>query len=209
MELPVKVKICGITNLKDAMAVVEAGADALGFVFYHKSPRFVKPELAKSIVEQLPPLVSTVGVFVNETTVCINDVRSFVGFDTVQLHGEEPPFYCRLWPRTIKALRVRYFEDLTLLERYQQCSCFLLDTYTPDSYGGTGQVFNWDIAVEAKRYGRVILSGGLNPDNITQAIRHVKPYAVDVSSGVESATKGIKDLTKVQDFIEKAKKALR
>ncbi len=203
----VKVKICGITNLKDALISVDAGADALGFIFYNKSPRFITPEGAKSIIEQLPPFVTTIGVFVNETAVCINDVKSFTGIDLVQLHGDEPPSFCALWQRTIKAFRVMDFVDLAILESFR-CNAFLLDTFAPDSYGGTGQIFNWDIAVEAKKYGRVILSGGLNPDNIIRAVRHVRPYAVDVSSGVESTTKGIKDASKIRAFIERAKTAL-
>jgi phosphoribosylanthranilate isomerase len=201
-----KVKICGITNRDDALAAVFYGADALGFVFYPPSPRSVTPEQARSIVEQLPPFVTTVGVFVNENLERVREIMTHARLHAAQLHGEEPPEACMLWTPTIKAFRVRNFSDLSPLEAFGGCSAFLIDTYSPDSYGGTGQTFNWDIAVEAKRYGRVILSGGLTPDNVEKAIRWVKPYAVDVSSGVEAA-KGRKDHEKLRTFIERAQAA--
>lgn len=199
----VRVKICGITNVEDALSAVDYGADALGFIFFDKSPRYVKPEKAKEIISYLPPFVTTVGVFVNEISAKISDIIDFAGINTIQFHGDESPEACRIWPRVIKAFRVREFIDLKPLEQYKT-SAFLLDTYTADSFGGTGQIFNWDIAIEAKRFGRIILSGGLTPDNIEKAVKMVKPYAVDVSSGVE-ASKGKKDLKKMRAFIEKAK----
>lgn len=204
----VKVKICGITNLKDALMAVEFGADALGFVFFKKSPRNVEPVIVRDIIRNLPPFINTVGVFVNEETSVINQVVEFTGLDYIQLHGDEPPEICALWRKAFKVFRVRDFVDLSVLERYG-CSTFLLDTYSKDTYGGTGQIFNWDIALEAKRFGNVILSGGLNPENIQQAIRHVMPYGVDVSSGVESERKGIKDIEKLRLFIQRAKTAVR
>jgi phosphoribosylanthranilate isomerase len=200
----VKVKICGITNIDDALAAVDYGADALGFVFYHKSPRCVTSEKAREIIGQLPPFISTVGVFANETPEKIKEILEFSGIDILQLHGDEPPDTCYIWHRVIRALRVRDFADLKPLG-VCRVSAFLLDTYSAESYGGTGQTFNWDIAVEAKRFGRIILSGGLNPDNIEKAIRWVRPYAVDVSSGIEEE-KGKKDLKKMREFIELAKK---
>jgi phosphoribosylanthranilate isomerase len=200
----VKVKICGITNIDDALAAVDYGADALGFVFYHKSPRCVTSEKAREIIGQLPPFISTVGVFANETPEKIKEILEFSGIDILQLHGDEPPDTCYIWHRVIRALRVRDFADLKPLG-VCRASAFLLDTYSAESYGGTGQIFNWDIAVEAKRFGRIILSGGLNPDNIEKAVRYVKPYAVDVSSGIEEE-KGKKDLKKMREFIERAKK---
>lgn len=201
-----RIKICGITNVEDALSAVDYGADALGFVFYHKSPRYITPEKVREIIAQLPPFVSTVGVFANEAHEKMKEILEFSGIDILQLHGDEPSDTCYIWHRVIKALRVRDFADLKPLE-ICRVSAFLLDTYSAASYGGTGQIFDWDIAVEAKRFGRIILSGGLNPDNIEKAIRLVRPYAVDVSSGIEEE-KGKKDLKKMRTFIEKAKNAL-
>ena len=203
MKPPVRVKICGITRKEDAVRAVEFGADALGFVFYKDSPRYVHLDVAKSIISELPPFVTTVGVFVDENPSRISEVVGTSGIDVVQLHGNEPEETCLLWPRVIKAFRVREFTDLKPLERYR-VSAYLLDTYSPDLPGGTGQVFNWDIALEAKSFGPVILSGGLTPENIDKAVRWVHPYAVDVSSGVEKE-KGIKDEEKLRLFIERAK----
>jgi len=202
-----RIKICGITNAGDASAAVEYGADALGFVFYQKSPRNVSVETARAIIESLPPFVTTVGVFVNETVETISRIKAEAGLDIVQLHGEEPASFCTAWPRVIKALRVSELSDLDALASYD-ASAYLLDAYSPVEYGGTGQVFNWDIAIEAKRYGRIILAGGLTPDNVAQAIELVRPYGIDVSSGVEKE-KGKKDLNKLRLFIERARAAVR
>lgn len=199
----VKIKICGITNLEDGLAAADYGADALGFVFYEKSPRYVKPEKVKEIISKLPPFISTVGVFVDEDPFKIKGIIEYTGINIVQLHGNEPNNLCQMWHKVIKAFRIRDFIDLHPLEEYK-VSAYLLDTYTPETYGGTGQIFNWDIALDAKRFGRIILSGGLNPDNIEKAVRYVRPYAVDVSSGVEEE-KGKKDLKKMKDFIEKVR----
>lgn len=199
----VKVKICGITNTEDALAAVDCGADALGFVFFKESPRHVAPELAREIISLLPPFVTTVGVFVNEEIQAMREIMTLGGINLLQLHGDEPPEACAAWHRVIKAFRVKDFTDLKPLEKCR-VSAYLLDTFTPESFGGTGMIFNWDIAVEAKRYGRIILSGGLNPENVEKAVRWVRPYAVDVSTGVESE-KGKKDLKKMQEFIVKAK----
>ena len=201
-----RVKICGITNVEDALAAVDYGADALGFIFFSKSPRYVTPERVKEIISSLPPLTTTVGVFVNEDPSRMREILEFTGIDMLQFHGEEPPDACKEWPRVVKALRVRDFIDLKPLELYR-VSAFLLDTYSPGQFGGTGQIFNWDIAVEAKRFGRIILSGGLNPDNIEKAVQWVRPYAVDVSSGIEEE-KGKKNLRKMKLFIERAKSAV-
>lgn len=201
----VKIKICGITNTEDALAAAAYGADAVGFVFYRGSPRYVSPERAREIVSHLPPFLTTVGVFVNEKDEAMREVMEFTGMNVLQLHGDEPPAACGVWPKVIKAFRVKDFVDLKPLEACR-VSSFLLDTYAPDTYGGTGVAFNWDIAVEAKRYGSVILSGGLTPDNVVKALRWVKPYAIDVSSGVE-ASKGKKDLKIMRAFIEEARKA--
>jgi len=200
----VRVKICGITNIEDALAAVDYGADALGFIFFDKSPRYITTEKAKEIISWLPPFVTTVGVFVNEDPERIKEIMGRAGLNILQLHGEEPPDACKVWHRVIKAFRVKDFTDLDPFEKYR-ASAFLLDTYTPESFGGTGQTFNWDIAVEAKRFGRIILSGGLNPDNVEKAIKWVNPYAVDVCSGIEKE-KGRKDLVKMKVFIEKIRK---
>jgi len=202
-----KVKICGITNLDDALAAVEFGADALGFVFYKGSPRFITPERASDIVRGLPPFISTVGVFVDESPEEVERVLSLTGIEIAQFHGHEPPEFCITHARAIKAIRVKELSDLEPLSRYK-VSAYLLDTYTPDTLGGTGQIFNWDIAVEAKKYGRIILAGGLTPENIQKAILWVHPYGVDVSSGVEEE-KGKKDHQKMRLFIKRAKEALR
>jgi phosphoribosylanthranilate isomerase len=203
-----KVKICGITNLDDALAAVEYGADALGFVFYPKSPRFVSTDNVSKITAQLPPFVITVGVFVNEKPKKIKEIMTSANLKALQLQGDETPQDCSIWTPTIKAFRVKDFIDLDPLAHYQGISAYLLDTYAPSSYGGTGQIFNWDIALEAKRFGKIILAGGLTPDNVEKAVSWVKPYAVDVSSGVE-AEKGKKNLLKVKEFIERAKAASR
>lgn len=202
----VKVKICGITNLDDALAAAECGADALGFVFYEKSPRYITPETAAHIIKVLPPFISTVGVFVDETNEKINDILHVTGLNIVQLHGDESQEMCDSWSRVIKAFRIREFTDLERLKDYT-VSAYLLDAYDRDMPGGTGQVFNWDIALEAKNLGKVILAGGLNPDNIARAVTRVRPYAVDVSSGVEKI-KGKKDIAKMKLFIERTKSAI-
>jgi phosphoribosylanthranilate isomerase len=205
----VKVKICGITSLEDALSAVEAGADALGFVFYHRSPRHILPEQAADIIRNLPPFVQTVGLFVDEELPIVNQTADQCGLDIIQLHGAEPPAYCgSVRRRVVKAFRVKDSTTLDSLVQYHVSGC-LLDAWSPAAPGGTGQTFNWEIAAEAVRRGhRIILAGGLTPDNVAESIRQVRPYAVDVSSGVESAP-GRKDTIKVSRFIELAKQASR
>ena len=201
----VKVKICGITNLDDALAAVDSGADALGFVFFKKSPRYISPSNAKAIIKKLSPFISTVGVFVNEDKKNMEKIAAHTRINIIQLHGDETPKACNLSKPVIKAIRVKSIDNLEIISKYKdKVSAFLLDTYTPEIFGGTGQIFNWDIAIEAKQFGRIILAGGLTPENIGQAIRRVHPYAVDVSSGVE-AEKGKKDHAKLRLFIKRAK----
>lgn len=202
----VKVKICGITNREDALEAVDAGADALGFVFYMGSPRHISPDVARDIVKSIPPFVTTVGVFVDERGEEIERTMRYAAIDVAQLHGHETPEVCPTGMRVIKAIRVKELIDLEPLKHYR-VSAFLLDTYTPESLGGTGQIFNWDIALAAREFGRIILAGGLNPDNVEKAVRWVRPYAVDVSSGVEEE-KGKKDHKKIRLFIERAKGVL-
>jgi phosphoribosylanthranilate isomerase len=200
----VRVKICGITAVEDALLAVEAGADALGFVFHVKSPRNISPENAKSIIQALPPFVQTVGLFVNSSIETINDVSDLCGLDLVQLHGDESPEFCtRVNRRAIKAFRIKDRSSLDPLGDYRVAG-YLLDAWVPSAYGGTGHSFNWELAVEAKRYGTIILAGGLTPENIRQAVAQVAPYGVDVSSGVECAP-GRKDPEKVREFVKRAK----
>lgn len=199
----VRVKICGITNLDDALAAIESGADALGFVFYAGSPRYISPDDAGKIIRELPPFVTTVGVFVDERREEMQRIIRHASIDVVQLHGHEPPDACLIDGRVIKAIRVKELNDLRPLRHYR-VSAYLLDTYAPESLGGTGQIFNWDIATDAKQFGRIILAGGLNPDNVEKAVRWVRPYAVDVSSGVEEE-KGKKDHKRMKLFIKRAK----
>lgn len=203
-----RMKICGITNVEDALVAVRFGTDALGFVFHHKSPRAVEPETAKSIISSIPPFVTTVGVFVDETLERIEEIADLTGINVIQFHGSESPEFCRqVSCKFIKAIRIRDITDLSVLEQFKEASAFLLDTYSPEALGGTGKTFNWEIAVEAKKYGNIILAGGLNPGNIEEAVRIVRPYAVDVSSGVEGPEKGRKDHEKLRLFIERARKA--
>ena len=205
--MQVKVKICGITNLEDALAAVDFGADALGFVFFEGSPRYISYQNTASIIKKLPSFVTTIGVFVNEHPEEIEKTIVVTGIDVVQLHGDETPEMCVISKRIIKAIKVKSLESLEPLIHFKdRVSAFLLDTYAPDVFGGSGNIFNWDIASDAKQFGRIILAGGLTPDNITEAIRWVRPYGVDVSSGVESG-KGKKDHKKMKLFIEMAKGA--
>lgn len=199
----VRVKICGITNLEDALAAVAAGADALGFVLA-PSQRQVTPEKIAEIVTKLPPLLTKVGVFANMELEKVREIMASCSLDLAQLHGEESPEYClTLSPRAIKAFRVKDDTFLSVLPRYK-AAAFLLDSYDASLKGGTGQVFDWSLAQRAKDYGPVILSGGLTPENVRQAIKHVLPYGVDVSSGVESRP-GKKDHKKLKAFIQAVK----
>lgn len=199
----VKVKICGITNPDDAIHACECGADLIGFVFYKKSPRYIAPERAGLIIKRLPAPVEKVGVFVNESSETINRIVEDTGLTVVQLHGEETPEFTKeIKVKVIKAIRVKNEDDISGMQKYS-VSAFLLDSFT-QSYGGSGKTFNWEIAKEAKKYGKIFLSGGLTPDNVADAISAVKPYGVDVSSGVESAP-GKKDKNKVKEFLKKVK----
>jgi phosphoribosylanthranilate isomerase len=205
----IRVKICGITSVPDALAAIEAGADALGFMFCEASPRFLKPEEAAAIIRALPPFVSRVGVFVNPTEADVRSAITRCGIDTLQFHGEEPAEFCRQFGlNVIKAFRVR---DAGSLERTRDYASetWLLDSYTSGRHGGTGAVFNWELAADAaRRHAWVILAGGLTPENVAQAVRTVRPFAVDVSSGVESAP-ARKDADKMRAFIAAARSAAK
>jgi phosphoribosylanthranilate isomerase len=199
-----RTKICGITNLEDALVAVAAGADAVGFLLYRKSPRYVEPMMVQQIVAQLPPFVLPVGVFVNEEIKIVRDLMDTCGLALAQLHGEETATYCReLCRPVLKALRLRDRSTFLALAEFQGRAGvrgFLLDTFSDEVYGGTGQVVDWSLAREAARAATVILAGGLTPENVGQALRAVQPYGVDVSSGVEGAP-GKKDHEKVWAFI--------
>ena len=197
----VKVKVCGMTQLKDAIFAVEHGADAVGFIFYKKSPRSVTMKAVRDIILKLPPLVDTVGVFVNESVDQVNKIANYCGLDLVQLHGEESPAFCRkIQRRVIKAFRIKDLQSVKQLEKYP-VSGYLLDTFSDNLQGGTGKTFDWSLALPAKKIGPVILAGGLTSTNIIQAIRHARPYGVDVCSSVEKLP-GIKDPEKVRAFLK-------
>lgn len=202
-----RVKICGITSHEDAWAAVEAGTDALGFIFVEGTPRYIEPEAAAAIIARMPPFVATVGVFVDRTPEEIEQIVGVSGVGLVQLHGLESPDICgHLRIPFIKAIRIQGEGDLEALHRYPQAKGFLLDTYVAGQSGGTGRTFPWEIAAKAARQFRVILSGGLTPDNVALAVTQVRPYAIDVCSGVE-VSPGRKDHHKVREFIDQARKA--
>ena len=203
--MSVKVKICGITNAHDALAAVEAGADLLGFMFYAPSPRNVSLRTATEIARQLPPFVVKVGVFVNADEDLVTRAIGDCGLNLLQFHGDETPEYCAQFRlMSMKAFRIRDVESLTALPGYPT-EAWLLDAFVKGKPGGTGEKFNWDLALEAKKFGRpIFLAGGLTPKNVAAAIEKVQPYGVDVSSGVE-ASPGKKDHAKVRDFIARAK----
>ena len=202
--MTVRIKICGITNKEDALAAAHLGADALGFVFA-ASPRKVSAESAREIIKALPPFVKTVGVFVDEDPERVSSIAALCGLDILQLHGSESVDYCKSFDRrVIKAVRMQSRDELKNLSKYVGVvDGLLLDTYVPNKLGGTGITFDWKLAVEARRYGRIILAGGLNPENVAAAIKMVKPYAVDASSGLERSP-GVKDHEKVAQFIREA-----
>jgi phosphoribosylanthranilate isomerase len=193
-----RVKICGITNLEDALMAVELGADALGFIFAD-SPRRIDKEKAREIISKLPPFITTIGVFVNERREVVEEIANECGLDALQFHGEETPDYCRQFKRkVIKAFKIRTKEDLEGL-RYYDVSAYLLDSPV------RGIPFDWDLLTGFHSDKPVILAGGLNPDNVSSALSKFVPYAVDVSSGVEEYP-GKKDREKIEKFMEVIKK---
>ncbi|OGX27685.1 MAG: hypothetical protein A2787_00690 [Omnitrophica WOR_2 bacterium RIFCSPHIGHO2_01_FULL_48_9] len=203
MAKVVKVKICGITNRNDALFSVELGASALGFVFYKDSPRYISPSKAKKIIEELPPFVTPVGVFVNQREGAVKDIINFCGIRTLQFHGDETPMYCRRFRgyQLIKAFRVKDDFDFNSPNKYS-VAAFLFDTYQEDALGGTGKTFNWHLLSGIKIKKPFILSGGLNPQNVLEAIQVASPYAIDVASGVERAP-GQKDGHLLKEFFQK------
>lgn len=203
-----KVKICGITNIEDADVAVKAGADALGFVMYRKSPRFVEQAVVKRIVAGLPPFVLPVGVFVNEEPERVRTLMDDCGLALAQLHGDESALYCQQLGRPVlKALRLKDRGTFLALAEFQgraNVRGVLIDTFSDQAYGGTGKTVDWTLAQEAARATPIILAGGLTPTNVAEAIAQVRPYGVDVSSGVEQSP-GKKDHDKVKAFVHAAR----
>jgi len=198
-----KVKICGITNKEDALNAVSLGADAIGFIFYEQSPRYVTPDVAEEIIHFLPPFVSVVGVFVDQDEDHINTIARQCRLDIIQLHGDESPSFCmKFTHRVIKAFSVKSEEDVQAMSAYRgHVSAVLLDTKVENVKGGTGKTFDWGLAINAKEYDLpLILSGGINETNVKKAVALVNPYAVDLCSGVEREP-GLKDYNKMQGFL--------
>ena len=198
-----RVKVCGITNLEDALAAVEAGADALGFNFYRRSPRYLTPQAARLVVRELPPEVLCVGVFVNESREAVEAMVAESCVAAAQLHGDEPPEFCEELKvaRVIKALRAREGFEADAATRYR-AEAILLDAYDPRAWGGTGQTCDWGLARRVREaVPRMYLAGGLTPSNVAEAIGLVGPYGVDVCGGVEHAP-GLKDHALVRRFVE-------
>ena len=196
-----RIKICGITRPNDAKIAANLGADAIGLVFYTKSPRAVSIEQAQLIIKALPAFVTVVGLFVNAEADFVQNILKHVSLDRIQFHGEETPEYCHSFAKPyIKAVRMRSNVDLhALAQKYVTAKALLLDTYVKGIKGGTGMIFDWK-QIPSNISHSIIVAGGLNPNNVSQAISILKPYAVDVSGGVESA-KGIKDKDKMSEFI--------
>ena len=206
--MSVTVKICGITSEADALAAAEAGADAIGLMFYEGSPRHVTLEQAKAISAALPQHVMRVGVFVNAEEAFVHQALTECMLNILQFHGDETPEECSRYPvMTLKAFRVQGEETLAELEAYPSAG-YLLDAYVKDALGGTGATFNWDLAVRAQEFGKpIFLAGGMTPENVAEAVRKVQPFGVDVSSGVESEP-GRKDAEQMRTFVAAAKGAL-
>jgi len=197
----IKIKICGITNSEDALLAVVLGADALGFIFYKESKRYIRPERAHEIISKLPPFVTTVGVFVNQQLDEIRSIKEVVGFNIFQLHGDESPDFCKKLGRgVIKTIRVNEYINSKEIESYP-VQTILFETYSTKGYGGTGESFRWEILKGLNTSKRIILSGGLSAENVSQAIRIANLYGVDVSSGVEDYP-GKKNPEKLKKFIE-------
>ncbi len=202
---PPRVKICGITSVADALAAAELGADAIGLNFWPRSRRYVAPEAARAIVRALPPFVTAVGVLVDPTRDEALRCADLSGVRVLQLHGDEPASLCAALPLpVVKAIRVADSHALAALASYE-VAAFLLDSASP-GFGGSGRTFDWSIAAAAAAEARVILAGGLDPENVAEAVRTVRPWAVDVASGVESSP-GVKDVDRMRRFIQQAKEA--
>ena len=202
-----RIKICGITRIEDALAAAQAGADAIGLVFYDASPRRVSVEQARGIIQVLPPFIAVVGLFVNPQPELVHQALNAMKLDLLQFHGEETPAECRDYGIPyIKAVRMHIDADLSAQAvKYHDATALLLDSYVPDLHGGSGETFDWG-RVPREFNKPLILAGGLTPDNVAQAVAQVRPYAVDVSGGVEKS-KGIKDAGKIAAFIKQVRGA--
>lgn len=203
--MSVKVKICGVTSVEDGIAAADAGADMIGLMFAEKSPRLISMETAAQIARAVPQYIVKVGVFVNPAEDLVLRAIGECGLAMLQFHGDEPPEFCaQFGVMSVKAFRIRNMESLKALPGYQT-DAYLLDAYSATGLGGTGEKFNWNLAVEAKKFGKpIFLAGGLTPENVAGAVREVQPFAVDVSSGVESAP-GKKDRDRIRAFVSRAK----
>ena len=199
--MDVKIKICGITNAEDARAAADAGADAIGLMFFEQSPRCVSIGTATEIAGSVSPFILKVGVFVNPEPQFVFSAISACGLNVLQFHGEETSDFCQQFGMmTMKAFRIKDAESLQQLSNFKT-DAFLLDSYVAGKHGGTGEKFNWDLAIEAKKFRKpIFLAGGLTAKNVSAAVAQVQPFGVDVSSGVESAP-GKKDHQKIRDFI--------
>jgi len=204
MTPSLKIKICGITRSEDASVACSLGVDLLGFNFVPVSKRYLNPYTAKAIIDSLPPFISKVGIFADEELSVVNDLAGFLSLDAAQLHGKEDVQYCRrVTIPVVKAVHVQGPEDLSGLEEYD-VSAFLLDTKVEGELGGTGQTFPWEHAVDLCQKFRVIVAGGLTPDNVAEAVRTLSPYGVDTASGVEISP-GVKDADLMENFVRAAR----
>jgi phosphoribosylanthranilate isomerase len=199
-------KVCGITNVSDAVKAVEAGADALGFNFFSESPRYIELDQARRIINEVPDTIWKVGVFADANPEYVREHAQSLNLDFLQFHGDETPYYCEQFAAPYwKAFRLKDEKTLALMKKYQ-ASAYLVDAYQKGILGGTGLLANWDLALEAKQYGKLVLAGGLRPENVQEAIAIVQPWAVDVCSGVESSP-GVKDPDKMFEFVCKVRES--
>jgi phosphoribosylanthranilate isomerase len=199
-----RIKVCGITSLEDGLAAAGLGADAVGFVFYPRSARYISPDKARGIRTKLPPFTLCIGVFVNESRHTVLRVAERCGLDGIQLHGSESPDYCSYFSPypVIKAFHLAGPAEFQAISHYRDCVAgVVIDGYDPFCFGGTGNLANWELARKAKQFAPLILAGGLNETNVQEALKIVDPYAVDISSGVEISP-GVKDHNKLRRFVE-------
>ncbi len=201
------VKICGITRLKDAIAAADLGARALGFNFYKNSKRYICPENAAEIIANLPGHILKVGLFVNSSETEVEEINSKLDLDLLQFHGDEAPEFCKKWgDKVIRAFRIENEQQLDEIKKYDFARMIIIDAAVKGQFGGTGELSNWDIATKAKEYGiPLLLAGGLTPANVSEAVKKVKPFGVDVAGGVESSP-GIKSKEKIRAFMHSVRR---
>ena len=201
------VKICGITRLEDAIAAADLGARALGFNFYKKSKRYISPEKAAEIIKNLPGHILKVGLFVNSSEKEIDRINSKLELDLLQFHGDETPEFCKKWAdKVIRAFRIENENQLDKIKKYDFVRMIIIDAAVEGKFGGTGKLSDWDIAIKAKEYGiPLLLAGGLTPVNVSEAIKKVKPFGVDVAGGVENSP-GIKSREKIRAFMHSVRR---